>query len=124
VGRYNAQDYAFSQFDGLLLWASPLQWLRLETFGGKPWHYGYLSDFESYWNAGELIVGAGVDASFLDESLRLALRYQYLRELTSRDSLIGEPADTYIASDHTSKSAAPGPPPPGWRPESWFPCST
>ncbi len=103
VGRYNAQDYAFSQFDGLLLWASPLEWLRLETFGGKPWHYGYLSDFETYWNAEELIVGAGADVSFLDESLRLALRYQYLRELTSRDALIGEPADTYIASDHLSK---------------------
>ena len=47
VGRYNPQDYEFSQFDGLLLWASPLEWLRLETFGGKPWHYGYLSDFRN-----------------------------------------------------------------------------
>jgi len=103
VGRYNPQDYAFSQFDGLLLWASPLDWLRLETFGGKPWHYGYLSDFQTYWDAEELIVGGGADASFLGDSLRLALRYQYLKELTSRDALIGEPADTYIASDHLSR---------------------
>jgi hypothetical protein len=106
AGRCNPQDYELSQFDGLLLWASPLEWLRLETFGGKPWHYGYLSDFSTYWEAGELVIGAGAEAALLDESLRLALRYVYLRELTRGDALIGEAADTYIASDHLSKLRA------------------
>jgi hypothetical protein len=103
VGRYNPQDYEFTQFDGLLLWASPFDRLRLETFVGKPWHYGYVSDLSSYWGAGELIVGAGSDLLFLHDSLRLALRYQFLRELTRGDALIGEAADTYLSNDHLSK---------------------
>jgi hypothetical protein len=104
VGRYNVQDYALSQFDGLLLWASPLDWLRLEAFGGKPWHYGYLADFNAYWQAEELVAGAGADLSLLDDRLRLALRYQYLRELTHREALIGETPDTYLSSDHLAKA--------------------
>ncbi len=103
VGRYHPQDYELSQFDGLLLWASPFAWLRLETFGGKPWHYGYLADFDAYWAAGELVVGAGADVSLRGDSLRLALRYQYLQELTWANALIGEVADPYLASDHLSK---------------------
>jgi len=112
AGRYNPRDYEWSQFDGLLLWATPIDRLRLEAFGGKPWHYGYLSDFGSYWGAGELVAGAGADLSLLDDRLQLALRYQYLRELTHREALIGEPVDTYLSNDHLTKlrlSLAPTP---------------
>jgi hypothetical protein len=112
AGRYNPRDYEFAQFDGLLLWATPIDRLRLEAFGGKPWHYGYLSDFSAYWRAGEVAAGAGADLSLLDDRLQLALRYQYLRELTHREALIGESSDTYLSSDHLSKlrvSLAPAP---------------
>ncbi len=103
VGRYNPRDYEFSQFDGLLVWGTPIDRLRLEAFGGKPWHYGYLSDFSTYWGAGELVAGAGADLSLLGDRLQLALRYQFLRELTHREALIGEPVDTYLSSDHLTK---------------------
>ncbi len=103
VGRYNPRDYEFAQFDGLLLWATPIDRLRLEAFAGKPWHYGYLSDFGTYWAAGELAAGAGADLSLLGDRLKLALRYQYLRELTHREALIGEPVDTYLSNDHLTK---------------------
>jgi len=42
VGRSSADDYEFSSYDGLMLWISPFDWLRVEGFGGKPWHYGPL----------------------------------------------------------------------------------
>ncbi len=106
VGRYNPRDYEFTQFDGLLLWATPLDRLRLEAFAGKPWHYGYISDFGSYWGAGELVAGLGGELSLLSDRLRLALRYQYLRELTHRESLIGEPVDTYLSNDHLTRLRA------------------
>ena len=48
----------------------------------------------------------------LDDRLQLALRYQFLRELTHREALIGQPVDTYLSSDHLTKarlSLAPTP---------------
>jgi hypothetical protein len=114
VGRYNPQDYEYTQFDGLLAWAAPFEWLRLEAFGGKPWHYGYLSDFSYYWDAGEWIVGGGAELALLQETLRLALRYQYLREQTRGDALLGESAEPYLSSDHLSKIRF------SWSPASWM----
>ena len=114
LGRYCPNDYEFSQFDGLLLWASPFDWLRIEAFGGKPWHYGYVSDFSYYWAADEFIVGAGTDCLLLDQKLLLSLRYLFLRELTRRDALIGAPAETYLSSDHLSKVRL------AWTPVPWL----
>ena len=104
LGRYTPYDYELAQYDGLLLWASPLDWLRIEAFGGKPWHYGYIGDFRYYWDAAELVVGAGMDLAFRDDSLRLALRYLFLREQTRLDALIGETPGIYLSSDHLSKA--------------------
>jgi hypothetical protein len=114
LGRYCPVDYEFSQFDGLLLWASPFDWLRLEAFGGKPWHYGYLSNPSYYWAADEVIVGAGADCLLLGQKLQLSLRYLFLRELTRRDALIGETAETYLSNDHLSKLRL------SWTPLPWL----
>jgi hypothetical protein len=104
VGRYNPYDYEFSQFDGLMFWASPLEWLKIEGFGGKPWHYGYVSNLNYYWDEGELILGAGADFLFKKDKLKLSLRYLYLKEKTQLDTLVGEASDTYLSSDHLSKA--------------------
>jgi hypothetical protein len=104
AGRYNPYEYEFTQFDGIMLWATPLERLRVEGFGGKPWHYGYVSDLEYYWGEGEVVLGAGADLSLLQEDeFRISLRYLYLKEKTQSTALIGETPETYLSSDHLTK---------------------
>jgi hypothetical protein len=104
VGRCNPYEYEFSQFDGIMLWASPFQWLKVEGFGGKPWHYGYVSNLNYYWGEGELILGLGTDFIINQDKSKLSLRYLFLREKTQLDTLIGEASDTYLSSDHLLKA--------------------
>jgi hypothetical protein len=104
IGRYNPYEYDFSQFDGIMLWAQPLDWLRVEGFGGKPWHYNYIGNFEYYWGEGELILGAGTDFLFPDRGLNVSLRYLFLKELTQTNTLLGEPQDDFLSSDHITKA--------------------
>jgi len=104
IGRYNPYEYDFSQFDGIMLWGKPFNWLRVETFSGKPWHYNYIGNFKNYWGEGEYLIGAGADFLLPDQGLRFFLRYLFLRELTQTDSLIGETRDDFLSSDHVTKA--------------------
>ena len=106
IGRSYLFDYEFPQFDGIMAWGHPLDWLRIEGFGGKPWHYDYIKNFSNYWGEGEFVGGAGADFLFPESRLYFYLRYLYLRELTQRNNLIGEAEDTFVSSDHVYKLKA------------------
>ena len=87
-----------------MLWGTPADWLRLEGFGGKPWHYqNYINNSEYYWIDGEYTFGAGADFLLYDQRLNFYLRYLYLRETTQSYARINEPENTYLSDDHVSK---------------------
>lgn len=107
LGRFAPADYDFTRFDGLIIWAAPFQWLRLEALGGMPWHYAYVSNpgvVSQYWTAGEMAAGGGADLRFFDESLRLSLKYLYLQEAADTSGLINS-ASTYISADSLAKGS-------------------
>jgi hypothetical protein len=114
LGRCTPADYDLTQFDGLMIWAAPLQWLRLEALGGMPWHNAYVADpgiVSQYWTAGELAAGGGADLRFFDESLKFSLKYLFLREKANSSGLINTPS-TYLSADsltNGSVSFAPWP---------------
>jgi hypothetical protein len=104
IGRNSLYDYEYSQFDGIMLWGKPAHWLKLEGFGGKPWHYyNYINNSQFYWIDGEITFGAGADFLLYDQRLNIYLRYLYLKELTQRTTLINEPENTYLSDDHVGK---------------------
>ena len=106
IGRSYLYDYEFPTFDGLMAWGYPVEWLRIEGFGGKPWHYDYINNFSNYWGEGEAVAGVGTDFLFADIGLYIYLRYLYLRELTQRNYLIGQTTDTFLSKDHVYKIKA------------------
>ncbi len=103
-------DYEFSSFDGLLLWATPNDWLRVEGFIGKPWHYGPLInvggavDLDTYWKADEVVTGVGSDFSFADSGLKLSLRYLRLQEETQLNTQVGAAPSTFLPVGNLSKA--------------------
>jgi hypothetical protein len=104
IGRTSLDEYEYSQVDGIMLWGTPVHWLRLEGFGGKPWHYyNYINNSDDYWIDGEYTLGAGADFLLYDQRLNFYVRYLYLRETTQSNALISEPEDTYLSDDHVSK---------------------
>jgi hypothetical protein len=104
IGRHSLYEYEYSQFDGIMLWGTPLNWLKLEGFCGKPSHYAnYLDSSQSFWIDGEITGGAGADFLLYDQKLNVYLRYLYLKELTQRTNLINEPEDTYLSGDHVGR---------------------
>jgi hypothetical protein len=108
LGRCNPADYDLTRFDGLMVWALPLDWLRLEAFGGLPWHYAFVANplnIPQYWGAGEVAAGGGASFTFFDEVLKLSLRYLYLREITRSDGLISSSPATYLSADSFTKGS-------------------
>ncbi len=80
LGRCNPVDYDLTTFDGLDLWGAPFPWLRVEAFGGMPWHYAYVANpaiFSQYWTAGEVAAGGGADLRFFDEALTFSVKYLF-----------------------------------------------
>jgi hypothetical protein len=107
LGRCNPADYDLIRFDGLFAWAQPLDWLRVEAFGGLPWHYAFISnpsDILQSWTSGELAAGGGVDLTFLDEALKFSVKYLYLQEATASSGLIGSTSSTYMSADSLTKA--------------------
>ena len=110
LGRSTADEYEFSSYDGLMLWVAPFDWLRLEAFGGKPWHYGPLFsvggvvDLNAYWGPDEWVAGGGLDLAFLDGGLKVSVRYLWLREEAQLDSQVGAASSTYLATDNLAKA--------------------
>jgi hypothetical protein len=108
LGRCNPVDYELTRFDGLMIWAAPFEWLKLEAFGGLPWHYAYaanLADIPQYWGAGEMAAGGGADFLFFDEALKLSLKYIFLREVTRSDGLISASPATFLSADSLAKGS-------------------
>ena len=113
LGRCNPADYNLTRFDGLMIWVAPVPWLRLEAFGGMPWHYAYVTDparsFENWealfqsWPDCELAAG-GADFRFLDDALKVSLKYLYLREFTNSNGLISPSLPTYLSEDSLTKA--------------------
>ncbi|MBN2041339.1 MAG: hypothetical protein JW864_14965 [Spirochaetes bacterium] len=103
LGRSLLWDYEFSEFDGIKAWGSIVDWLKLEGFAGKPWHYGYYNDISNYWDENEFIAGTGSVFSFPEYKLDFALRYINLREQTEKETEIDEPSDTFISNDNLFK---------------------
>jgi len=107
LGRCTPVDYDLTQFDGLDLWAAPLPWLRVEAFGGMPWHYAYVANpavFTQYWTAGEIVAGGGTDFRFFDEALTFSLRYLFLREVTGSSGFISTAPLTYLSQDNLTQA--------------------
>jgi hypothetical protein len=107
LGRCNPADYDLTRFDGLMVWALPFDWLRLEAFGGLPWHYAFVSDPASlpqYWGAGELAAGGGASFQFFDNALKFSLKYLFLRELANSSGLISDSSATYLSSDSLTRA--------------------
>ena len=107
LGRYAPADYDFTQFDGLMIWAAPFQWLRVEALGGMPWHHAYIADpgkVTQYWTAGEVMAGGGADVRFFDESLKFSLKYLYLQEVTDTSGLLNT-TSTYLSGDSLTKAS-------------------
>ncbi|MGO9309044.1 MAG: hypothetical protein ACLQDL_08485 [Spirochaetia bacterium] len=107
LGRCTPADYELAQFDGLMVWAAPLAWLRLEALGGMPWHFAYTANpglISTYWQAGEVAAGGGADLKFYDETLKFSLKYLFLRELTNSNGLISDSQETYMAADSLTKA--------------------
>ena len=117
LGRCTPADYELAQFDGLMVWASPLAWLRLEALGGMPWHYAYVANpglVSTYWQAGEFAAGGGADLRFYDETLKFSLKYLFLRELTNSNGLISDSGQTYMAADSLTKASV------SYAPQPWL----
>jgi hypothetical protein len=107
LGRSTPADYDLTQFDGIIVWAAPFQWLRLEALGGLPWHYAYVANpgiVSQYWTAGEMAAGGGADLRFFDESLKFSLKYLFLREVANSSGLINTPS-TYLSADSLTKGS-------------------
>jgi hypothetical protein len=106
IGRMNPVDYDLTRFDGVMAWVAPLSWLKLEAFGGLPWHYAFVAhptDIAQYWESGEVAAGGGATVTLLDDTLRISVKYQYLQENTRPDGLISSSAPTYLAADSLSR---------------------
>lgn len=117
LGRCTPEDYELTQFDGLMVWASPLAWLKLEALGGMPWHYAYAANpglISTYWQAGEIAAGGGADLRFFDETLRFSLKYLFLRELTNSNGLISDSQATYMSADSLTKASV------SYAPQPWL----
>jgi hypothetical protein len=108
LGRCAPADYPVNQFDGLMIWAAPLEWLRLEALGGMPWHYAYVASptvfLPQYWEAGEIAVGGGADLRFFDEALAFSVKYLFLREVTNSSGAISTYPATYLSDDSLTKA--------------------
>lgn len=108
VGRSAPADYELTRFDGLTIWVAPMEWLRVEAFGGLPWHYAFVSnpaDISQYWTAGEIAAGGGVDLQFFDETLKFSAKYIYLRQVTNSYGTISNTSSTYLSSDSLAKAS-------------------
>lgn len=109
LGRCNPADYEITRFDGLIIWVAPFEWLKLEAFGGFPWHYAYAADplnIPQYRGAGEIAAGGGADFRFFDEALKFSLKYLFLQEVTRSDGLISSSPATYLSADSLIKGSA------------------
>jgi hypothetical protein len=105
VGRSSPADFGLI-FDGVMIWALPYEWLKLEALWGFPWHYAYVanpSDVFQDWGAGEMAAGGGADARFFDEMLQCSLKYLFLREVTNSDGLISSSPATYLSADSLTR---------------------
>ncbi len=105
IGRSFLWDYEFSHFDGAMIWLKPLDWITIEGFVGKPWHYAYYNDYSKYWDESESIGGGGVIFKFRKQKLDFALRYLNLRELTEKTTETGEASDTFLSNDNLTRAA-------------------
>jgi hypothetical protein len=108
LGRCSPADYDLTRFDGLMVWALPLEWLRVEAFGGLPWHYAFVAnpaDIPQYWGAGEIAAGGGADVKLLNDELKISLKYLYIQEITRSDGLISSSPATYLATDSLTKAS-------------------
>ena len=100
VGRLNPADYDLTRFDGVMAWVAPLDWLRLEAFGGLPWHYAFVAnplDVPNFWGAGEIAAGGGADVRLLDDALKFSVKYMYLQEVTRSDGFLSSSASSLVA---------------------------
>jgi len=105
VGRTDPADYQII-FDGLMVWASPFDWLKVEALGGFPWHFAYMAsptDAFRDWGDGEITAGGGADLRFLDDQVRVSLKYLYLREITLSSGLISSSPPTYLSDDSLTR---------------------
>jgi hypothetical protein len=106
LGRSNPEDYQLI-FDGLTAWVSPFEWLKLNALGGVPWHYSYVANpFNAVqnWQTGELAVGGGAEARFLNDVILFSATYLFLREVTDTSGQIGSVA-TYLSSDSLTRAS-------------------
>ena len=82
-GRTTGMGSAMAPYDGLSCWYAPMDWLRIEAFGGHPWqdaNVARFADLPAKLAAGEYEVGGSVSATLMEGSLSTGIGYVLLSQ--------------------------------------------
>jgi hypothetical protein len=118
-GRTAGMGSAMAPYDGLSCWYTPMDWLRIEAFGGHPWqdaNVARFADLPAKLAAGEYEVGGSVSATLLEGSISTGLGYVLL----SQSSYAGGLGSGAIGSTTTVVQSGLGSASVAWNPTNLF----